>query len=192
MRRCVRYQSVLSSDNCTSKRIWLTRAMKEIDDWTKPQEQMSRERRLSSPASPWLQSLQPASHPRLLPFLSHTKTMLLCTESNYWQILVQEGLSTKFCWTIQNRQRTAKCLLNLTQQCLWKIHKRARGHIVSIKIQPAIVKSVKLEAIGPWEFDPCLPGPRQLQNPGTRPTVILSTNIFYRKDTVTRSYIYPL
>jgi hypothetical protein len=41
--------------------------MKEIDDSTKPQEQISRERRLSSPASPWLQSLQPASHPRLLP-----------------------------------------------------------------------------------------------------------------------------
>jgi len=37
--------------------------MKEIDDWKKPQEQMSRERRLSSPAAPWLQSLQPASHP---------------------------------------------------------------------------------------------------------------------------------
>jgi len=37
--------------------------MKEIDDWKKPLEQMSRERRLSSPAAPWLQSLQPASHP---------------------------------------------------------------------------------------------------------------------------------
>jgi hypothetical protein len=161
---------------------------------------MSRELRLSSPAAPWLQSLQPASHPHtpsppnrryfaLNPIIDKFSFKKGCQVRSAGQYKTGTHIVRYIIWS-QRRQQNVYG--TSPPAYLWRIHKSARararrhGAIFSRKRWYKSVIHRQLD-LDPWQkssvFVSLVSSPVQLWQPTNRPTVYTCT--------VTHPYIYP-